>query len=145
MRGALRAIACRLQGMSTASLLQLGDKDEHTRVRAHLNAFFTQENVESVYRTLRDAVVERARAVAENAQAAAANAGSTKGVPIDAFAFAFELINEVVMKVRAGVTACITSQQRVNTSVTHVQCSCTRCMKLACTDRVAHSTTAASG
>ena len=101
----------RLQGMSTASLLQLGDQDEHTRLRAHLNAFFTQENVESVYRTLRDAVVERTRAVAEHAQAVAADAGSTERVPIDAFAFASELINEVVMKVRA--TAQFQASQRV--------------------------------
>lgn len=79
------------QGWSDVALIQLDDREEHARLRSHFNAFFTQENVNAVYTTLRDAVDARIGAVA---------AGASSVVCVDAYDFAFLLLNEVVMKVR---------------------------------------------
>jgi cytochrome P450 len=90
-----------LQGMSTASLIQLDDKEEHARLRAHLNAFFTQENVDAVYTTLRDGVVDRINKLAmREVPSMEGKESGAQAVQVDAFDFAFDLLNEVVMKVR---------------------------------------------
>ena len=62
-----------------------------------MNAFFNPENVESVYVTLRDAVLAMSDSIV--AQQAADGGAS---VSVDAAAAAHDLINTVVMKARSG-------------------------------------------
>ena len=50
----------RIQGNDEPSILQLSDKSEHKRVRKHMSAFFTQENIEKVVITLRNGLTAKA-------------------------------------------------------------------------------------
>ena len=81
-----------LQGNSEPSLLQLASQDEHARLRKHMQSFFTQENVDAVYTTLRDTVLTTCKKVA-------AEAGPDGFAAVDAETVAHKLIEDVVMKV----------------------------------------------
>lgn len=92
-----------VQGTNTGSLLQLGDEMEHVRLRAHLNAFFTPDNVDAVYSLLRSTAVARAAALSDLRSAKVgvevATGRSAHEIKVDGFAFARSLISEVVMQV----------------------------------------------
>jgi cytochrome P450 len=71
--------------MTTHSLIQLADKEEHASLRSQLNAFFTPENVDAVYTNLRDAVAWRASAVAAGKSVAGAVAADARSMQVDGF------------------------------------------------------------
>jgi cytochrome P450 len=83
-----------VQGNSAPSLLQLTSKEEHTRVRKHLTAFFTPENVDSIASTLCAAVADKVHEIAAEARAAPGGMARVNAT------FAHALINDVVMKSR---------------------------------------------
>ena len=70
-----------LQGGTTeASLLTLEDRAEHARLRKHMNAFFTPENVNTVYVTLRDAVTDAISTISQVPNTKSANGKDNGGV-----------------------------------------------------------------
>ena len=101
--------------MKAQSLLQVNDREEHRRLRRHMSAFFAPQNVELVYTALRDTAIRKARAAADGSASSDSGAGDDDttqdssraktasgmqdGSSVDAWAFAHELINEVVMQV----------------------------------------------
>lgn len=72
------------------------DPQEHARLRKHFNAFFTEENIESVYNTLLKNVVSVVDSAAMQAQA-----GGAAHAEIDMLELAHELIANVVLQVRS--------------------------------------------
>ena len=89
-----------MQGNDEPSILQLSDKGEHKRVRKHMSAFFTQDNIEATFVTLRDAVAVKAAKLAQSAR------DSGKGyAAVDGEHFAMQVFNDVVMKVRKHALA----------------------------------------
>jgi hypothetical protein len=87
--------------------------EEHTRLRRQFNAFFTPENVDNVYTTLRDAAVRTVQEISRAQQTSSGTIGGhsvasgkeagdenqmEEGVAVDGWAMTHDLINQVVMK-----------------------------------------------
>ena len=107
-QGTTRAIW--VQGWTERSLLELVDEGAHSRLRQHLNAFFTPENVNTVYMTLRDTVVDAAHGIAAAsepnngvpAQDIGVRGSMQDGwVSVDGWRLSHLLILKIVMQVRS--------------------------------------------
>ena len=61
-------------------MLTLEDRAEHARLRKHMNAFFTPENVNTVYVTLRDAVTDAISTISQVPNTKSANGKDNGGV-----------------------------------------------------------------
>jgi hypothetical protein len=111
-----------VQGSSERSLLQEPDREEHSRLRKHMNAFFTPDNVEAVYTTLRGNALRMAQDLSQEGRGGWAAEGvkngkngpdsEAPGVAVDAWHFSHELINRVVMQALLLFPACCASGTR---------------------------------
>lgn len=84
----------RLQGSNAPSLLMETDQADHRRLRQQLSRFFTPENVESVYKTLQNAVARMTDGITQTVKH-----GTQPHACVDAFNFSHRLVNDVVHKV----------------------------------------------
>ena len=101
---ALEMPASCMQGSEEPSLVALQDHAEHTRLRQHMQAFFSEQNVEAVYSNLCSNLKAQ---LGQLQQAPAASTGpqdSSRSVDMDDLAQ--QMIGDVVMKVQLSRWRC---------------------------------------